>query len=74
MQAPFAVVVLFGMYMLVLLAHGVATYRDCPAEAASLQKVSTALWYDVCMLHGTMSQTDKTSLFAVMTGHCLGTQ
>lgn len=25
--------------MLALLAHGVATYRDCPDEAASLQQV-----------------------------------
>lgn len=43
MQAPVAAVVLFGLYMLALLAYGVATYRDCPAEAASLQQVSLAL-------------------------------
>ncbi|KAK9901663.1 hypothetical protein WJX75_007212 [Coccomyxa subellipsoidea] len=36
--APFAALVLFGLYMLALLAHGVATYRDCPDEAESLQQ------------------------------------
>lgn len=38
LAAPVVVVFLFGLYMLALLAHGVATYRDCPAEAASLQQ------------------------------------
>ena len=38
-QAPLIAVLLFGIYSVGALAHGVLTFRDCPDEAASLQQV-----------------------------------
>ena len=41
-QAPLFAVALFGVHSVVCLAYGVATFRDCPEEAVSLQKVRRA--------------------------------
>ena len=38
-QAPLIAVALFGVYSVSALAYGLLTFRDCPEEAASLQKV-----------------------------------
>ena len=38
-QAPFVAVVLFGVYLLATLAHGVSTFKNKPKEAESLQQV-----------------------------------
>ncbi len=39
LQAPFLGIVLFGVYLLATLAHGVSNFKDKPQEAASLQQV-----------------------------------
>ena len=39
LQAPFGGIVLFGVYLLATLAHGVANFKNCPQEAENLQKV-----------------------------------
>mmetsp|Transcript_7347 Transcript_7347/g.18965 ORF Transcript_7347/g.18965 Transcript_7347/m.18965 type:complete len:93 (-) Transcript_7347:133-411(-) len=36
--APLLAVLLFGLYCVAALAHGVLTFRLCPAEHASLQQ------------------------------------
>ncbi len=43
MQAPLLAVAAFGFYAVAALAYGVVTFRDCPEEAAALQKVSGGL-------------------------------
>ena len=39
LQAPFGGIVLFGVYLLATLAHGVANFKNCPQEAENLQRV-----------------------------------
>jgi hypothetical protein len=39
-QGPLLILLLFGVYLLAALAHGVATYKDCPTEAEALQQAS----------------------------------
>lgn len=46
--------------MLALLAHGVATYRDCPDEAESLQQV--------CLEHLAVFR----DILRLLTRHCCG--
>ncbi len=41
LQAPFVGVILFGVYLLATLAHGVSNFKDKPQEAASLHQVCT---------------------------------
>lgn len=60
LQAPLAGLVLFGLYLLGLLAHGVSTYRDCPEEAAALQQVyPTPVGYS----EGSRQPLDATMLY-----------
>ena len=43
LQAPFGAIVLFGIHLLATLAHGVASFKNCPQEAENLQKVEDLL-------------------------------
>ena len=44
----------FGIYCLIALAHGVATFRNCPEEAQALQQVSADM-PSACFIHFVLS-------------------
>lgn len=43
MQAPLIAVIAFGLYLFLLLAIGVAQFRDCPEDAEALRKVCSQI-------------------------------